>query len=737
MWHLFQTVKKINKKIIIKTLTNRKMAAIGKIRSWGTVLVIVIGIALFAFIAEEFVRSTESRRNDSRQQVGEVLGKKMSVQEFQTLVDEYQEVIKMTQGRENFSEEELNQIKDMVWNTYVQSTLIEHEAEQLGLTVTDKELMAIFNEGTNPMLAQTPFVNQQTGRFDANQLKKFLADYKQMKNTNPQVAQQYETIYRYWTFIEKTLRQQLLAQKYQTLLAGCLLSNPVEAKMAYQEGLEESDITLASFPYTSVKEADAKVSDADIKAKYDEMKEMFRQINETRNIKYVSFKVSPSAADRKAKQTEVAAYAKDLATVADPSEIVRKSMSQVAYLGMPQSKNAFPADIAQRLDSMAVGTVYGPVENKADGTLNVIRLMSKQQVPDSVEFRVIQVAAETIDAARVKADSIYNAVKGGADFEALAKKYGQTGEKTWLTGAQYESAPSLDKDSKTYLQTVTSLAAGDVANVQLSSSNIIVQVVDRKAFKEKYVAAVVKTAITFSKDTYSKEYNKFSQFVSESANVEALEKNAKKNGYEVNEISDVTTAQHNIAGVRATRDALKWVFDAKNGEVSPLYECGNNDNLLVVALTAVNKEGYRSLDDPQVKEFVKSEALRDKQAEVLMAKAKGLKNVNEAKAKGAQVSPVPQVTFASPVFVQATGSVEPALSGAVAAVKKGQFVSHPVKGNAGVYLFSVDNKRNLPSKFDAKSAQATQRQRIMQYAGNYMQELYQAAEVKDKRYLFF
>lgn len=186
------------------------MAAIGKIRSWGTVLVSVIGLALFAFIAEELVRSTDSLRNDSRQQVGEVLGKKISVQEFQNLLDEYQQVIKMTQGRESLSEEEMNQVKDMVWNSYVQASLIENEATELGLTVTDQELQNVMKEGTNPMLAQTPFINQQTGRFDANQLKKFLADYKQIKTTNPQAAEQYETIYRYWTFIEKNLRQQLL-----------------------------------------------------------------------------------------------------------------------------------------------------------------------------------------------------------------------------------------------------------------------------------------------------------------------------------------------------------------------------------------------------------------------------------------------------------------------------------------------------------------------------------------------
>lgn len=713
------------------------MAAIGKIRSWGPVLVGVIGLALFAFIAEELVRSTDSMRNDSRQQVGEVLGKKINVQEFQALVDEYQQVIKMTQGRENLSEEELNQVKDMVWNTYVQSSIVEKEAKALGLTVTDQELQNVLKEGTNPMLLQSPFVNQQTGRFDANQLKKFIADYKQVQTSNPQAAQQYETIYKYWTFIEKSLRQQLITQKYQALLAGSLLSNNVEAKMAFEAQNEESNIKVAAFPYTSVKEADAKVTDADIKAKYDELKEMFRQVNESRSAKYVSLKVTANATDRQATTKQIKEFAEQLATADDPTEIVRKSTSQIAYLGLPQSKSAFPGDIAQRLDSIAVGSVVGPIENAQDNSLNVIRLYSKQQMPDSIQFRVIQVGAEDVAKARTKADSIYNAVKGGADFEALAKKYGQTGEKSWLTGAQYEGAPSIDKDSKTYLKTLLSLGAGETANVEMTGGNVIVQVLERKAMKDKYVAAVIKRSFDFSKDTYSAAYNKFSQFVSETQNVEQLEKNAKKNGYEVRDLEDVTTSQHNIAGIRATREALKWMFDAKEGDVSPLYECGNNDNLLVLVLTKINKEGYRSLDDEHVKEYVKAEALRDKQAEILIAKAKDVKSVDAAKAKGAQIADVNQVTFASPVFVQATGAAEPALSGAVAATKAGQFSSHPVKGNAGVYVFQVVNKTKRPTKFDAKAVEATLRQQKLQMAGNFMQELYQSAKVKDNRYLFF
>ena len=180
------------------------MAAIGKIRSWGPTLVIVIGLALFAFIAEEMFRSCEASKNEQRQQVGEVLGEKVSVQDFQTLIDEYQEVIKMSQGRDNLTEDELNQVKDQVWNTFVNNKIIEKEAKELGLTVTDAEMQNMLREGTNPMLMQTPFVNQQTGRFDVAQLSKFLNDYK--SNQNPQVAEQYKAIYDYWHFIEKTLR---------------------------------------------------------------------------------------------------------------------------------------------------------------------------------------------------------------------------------------------------------------------------------------------------------------------------------------------------------------------------------------------------------------------------------------------------------------------------------------------------------------------------------------------------
>ena len=711
------------------------MAALGKIRKRGVTLVIIIGLGLFAFIAEEAFRSCEATKNQQRQQIGEVLGNKVNVQEFQALVDEYQDVLKMTQGRDNFTEEELNSIKDQVWNSFVNEQLINDEAKKLGLTVTDEELQNIMKEGTNPMLMQSPFVNQQTGRFDVTMLTKFLDDYKKSAG-NPQLSESYQTIYKYWQFIEKQLRQQTLTQKYQALMAGCLLSNPVSAKMAFEAQNQETDIQLASFAYSSINDNDVKVDEKDIKAKYEEEKEMFKQQVETRDIKYVDFQVLASAADRKALQKTMEEASAKLQSGANPAEVVRKAQSQFPYTGIAATKRAYPSDIAAKLDSMSVGQTTAPFETKFDNTLNVVKLISKSQMPDSIEYRQIQVGGATVEAARQTADSVYNALKAGADFEALAQKYGQTGQKQWLTSAMYENSNMMDDESKNYLNAINGLSVNDVKNLEFTQGNIVIQVTARKAMVDKYDVAVIKHTIDFSKGTYSEAYNKFSQFVSENKTIADMEKNAAKFGYTVSPRQDLANSEHNVAGLRATREAMKWIFDAKEGQVSPLYECGNNDHLLVVALTKIHPVGYRALES--VQDMVKAEVVRDKKFEQLKEKLAGVADIAAAQAKGARVDSVNQITFGAPVFVQATGASEPALAGAVASAKQGDFSKALVKGNGGAYLFKVLKKSEREgAKFDDKAVEQQLQMQALQSARIFIQELYQKANVVDNRYLFF
>ena len=715
------------------------MAALGKIRSKGGILVAAIGLALFAFLAGDAARSCDGIKGEARQQIGEILGKKISVQDYQKLIDEYQSAIKFTMQRDNLTDQELNQVKDQVWQQLVSNRVIEADAEKVGLTVTENEIQNVLNEGTNPMLVQTPFVNQQTGRFDVNALKQFFDSYNKAKAAKSPQVEQMQAIYDYWLFVEKNLRAQLLGQKYQALLASCVLSNKAEAKMAFKDNNEESQIQLASLAYSTVKDADVKVTDDDLKAKYEELKPAFRQNVETRDIKFVDLQIKASAADRSQVVKEMNDFQKQLASAEDPAAVVSKSGSEIPYLGLPVSNKAYQQypDIASKIDSLSVGTT-GVVENAQDNTLNIIRVLSKAQLADSIQFRQINIAAATPDEARAKADSIQKALAGGADFDALAKRYGQTGEKVWFTGQQYEMAPSMSQDNRTFINALLNGEVNATQNLALTQGNIILQVLDKKAFTTKTTAAVIKKVVDFSKATRSNAYNKFSEFVAKSSTVADLEKNAPKSGYQVQSLNDISTAEHYVGGIPGTRDALKWLFEAKLGEVSPLYECGNNDHLLVIALTAVHPQGYRSWDDAQVKEILKREVIKDKKAEKLMAKLKGVNSIAAAQAKGAKVSSVNQITFAAPAFVQATGSVEPALSGAVAGTAVGKFSKTPVKGNAGVYVFQVVKKSmRAGSKYDETLVMQQAAQANMQLVGNFMQDLILKAKVVDNRYLFF
>ena len=512
--------------------------------------------------------------------------------------------------------------------------------------------------------------------------------------------------------------------------------------MAFNEENEEAQIQLASIAYNTIKDADIKVTDEELKAKYEELKPAFRQQQETRDVKMVDVQVKASATDRAQLQKDMAGYQKQLAAAADPTQVVSKSGSMIQYIGLPVSGKAFQQypDIASKIDSMAVGTT-GVVENTKDNTYNIVRILSRTELPDSVEFRQIQVGGKTLEAARASADSIQKALAAGGDFQAIAKRYGQDSTTTWFTGAMYEQASTMSQDNRAYIEALLNGAVGSTQNIELTQGNVVIQVLNRKAMKSKAVAAVIKKEIRFSDNTYSKAYNRFSQFVTQSqASLADLQKHATKFGYTVQDLNDFATSSHTVGNVGGSgiRDAIKWIFEAKEGQVSQLFEAGKeNDHLLVLCMTKIHPQGYRPWDDAQVKEILKREVIRDKKAEMIMAKLKGVNSIAAAQAKGAKVSTVNQITFAAPAFIQATGAAEPALSGAVAATAQGKFCSAPVKGNAGVYVFQVVKKQMRPAKYNEEQQIQMCRQRAMQYMGNFMQDLVFGAGVVDSRYLFF
>ena len=718
------------------------MAALQKIRSKGAILLLVVGLALFAFIAEEVVRALSSSRTESRQSVGEVYGKSINIQEYNELVDEYTSVVKFSSGLENLNEEQTQSIRDQVWQTYVQNQLLKHEAEELGITVTDAEVQDIIQNGQSPLLAQTPFSNPQTGAFDVQTLNQFLTNYKAMKDQPNQPAEAldyYKQIYNYWKFIEKNIRNQQLAQKFQNLLTKSFVANPVNTQNALDASSIEKSVVLAAVPFSSVKDEEVKVEDSDLKAKYEEMKDMFRLDEPTRDIKYIDVTITASKSDREQIDAEMAEVATQLqAEGADIANIVRKSGSTVSYSALPLRSSALPRDIATQLDSMAVGTQKGPYLNASDNTQNIIRLISKSNLPDSIQFQQIGIAGID-EAAQKTADSIMQALNT-VPFDSIAKKYNQTGEKNWITSTQYEGA-ALDEANQQLISALNAQAVGTTQQVKLPSAIIITRVTDRRNMVQKYDVAIVKRPYDFSNETYNKTYNDFSQFVASNKTAEEIEANAMKSGYMVQQRKGMYASEHNVAGISSTRDALRWIFnkDTNVGEISEIYACGNNDHLLVVILDGKNDGKFRTLES--VKDMLQADVLRDKKADVIRQR---LANANDlaaaAKVEGAlPIDTINHVTFSSPVYVNAVGASESSLSGAIAKAGKGQFVNG-VKGQAAMYAFQVTEENKTEVKTDDAAKKTTRSQIASQQLrgiSHFMQELYERSGVKDNRYIFY
>ncbi len=711
------------------------MAAIGKIRSWGPALVGILALGLFGFIAQDGFSTCKGRAQMSSSIAGSIDGDNVDIQEYQALVGEYQELLKL-QGRDNLDEEQLNSLRDYIWEITVQNKIIEKEAKKLGLTVTADEVVKVLKEGTHPAILQTPllseFVNQQTRTFDATQVNAYREYMKTQAQTNAQAAEQYALFEACWPRAEKMLAQKLLENKYQALLAGCVLSNPIEAQADFDGRNVESQALVASMPYTKINDNEVEVTEADLKAKYEEKKENFKTYQDTRDIKYVVAQVSASQKDRdELMQVMQKAYNDLQGDSISINEIMRTSQSNVSYLGLPVSRAALPSDLADSIVKMNPGQIAAPFES-SDNTFNVVKFLSKVNVADSIEYQVVSVAAAA------SADSIVKAVAAGEAFDSIAKKYNQRAEKTWMRSTEYESANALSADNKQIFSALLNAPVGELKNIALTQGNLLLKVTDRRGSVEKYDVAIVKRSIDFSNETYNEAYNKFSQFVSESQNVAGLEEKAAEYGYMVLDRT-IANNEHTIAGIRSTHDALKWLFnEAEENQISQVYDrCGNNDKLLVVGLSKVNPKGYASL--ASVEESLKAEVLRDKKFAKLAEQLNGVKTVAEAQAKGAVVDTLSHVTFASPASVPSIMAYEPALSGAISGVEKGATAKAPVKGYSAAYFFQVLNRNSREGvQYNAEQQMKTLRQQSMQQTvGMAMQELRSTTDIEDNRYIFF
>ena len=712
------------------------MATLEKIRSKAGLLVLVVGVALFAFIIGDFLNSGSTYFRQSQEKIAEVDGVVIKIQEFQNRVDEMNEMYKMQTGSTSLPEEYQTQIRQSVFDGMVQEIVLNEATSDLGLTVSPEELFdMVQGENISPMIQQMQmFVNPQTGAFDKAALLNFLKTIDTENIASYPADQQAQLLQarQFWMFWEKNIKRQRLEQKYTTLLSKAVSANKLDAKDAFDASAVSSDMVYAMQSYSTIPDSTIQVSKSEIEKLYNQRKELFKQ-KESKVIKYISVDIRPSQEDYDNASAEIEALKKELATTTRVADLVAEN-SEIPYVDAFFSENALDPEMKQFVKTAAVGDIYGPVfENDK---YRMFKLVDKTVAPDSVNVSHIMLANTGDEAAvQAKADSLLTVLKDGGDFAALAKEFSvdqaaeRGGELGWFT-----EATALRGVNEDFKNTVFSTAVNGYAIVKSAYGTHIVKVTDKTANVDKYKVADIDMTVSPSTKTYGNIYNELNQFISKNRDIDKLDDAAKEAGYNLLSNVTVTTNDQVLGTIRNSRPVIRWAFQNGKGSISEIFECDNK--FVIAAVQGTLPEGYCSLES--VTPMLRSELVAQKKGEQISQAlaAKNLTSVDAyAQAMGASVDSVKFVSFSTRRI--AGIGVEPKLNAMVSLAQKGQ-VSAPVAGNNGVYVFDVYAQNKESKTYDeAAEMKALDASNMYRFSIQAIQSLVNKADVEDNRIRFY
>lgn len=711
------------------------MATLEKIRNKAGLLVLVVGLALFAFIIGDFLNSGSTYFRQSQERIAEIDGEVVNIQDYQARVDEMTEMYKMQSGSASLPEEYMNQIRQQVFDGMVQEVVLNEATSSLGMGVSPEELFdMVQGENISPLIQQMQmFNNPQTGAFDKAALLNFLKQIDPDNIATYPAEQQAQLLQAqsFWLFWEKNIKRQRLEQKYTSLLAKAISANKLDAKDAFDASAESSDLVYAMQSYSTIPDSTIEVSKAEIEKLYNQRKELYKQ-KEAKVINYIAVDIRPSKDDYDKAQADIESLKEELTTTDRVADVVNEN-SEVPYVDAFFTEKALDPEMKQFATSAEVGAVYGPVfENDK---YRMFKLVDKTLAPDSVKVSHIMLAGKGEAETKALADSLMGVLKGGANFAEIAKKFSADqaaengGELGWFT--EVTALRGVNEDFK---KAVFSTPVNDVVIVKSLYGTHLVKVTERTKNVTKYKIADIDMTVSPSSRTYSDIYNELNQFVSKNNSMEKISENAKEAGYNLTSGAQVTANDQLLGSIQSSRPVIRWAFQNDKGSISEIFECG--DKFVVAAVEGTIAEGYRPVDmvAPALKAELAAKKKGDRIAQELAAK--NLTSVEAyAEAMGANVDSVKFVNFATR-RISGVG-IEPNLNAMVSMAQVDQ-VSAPVKGNNGVYVFKVYSREKDAKQYDeASEVNALNASNAYRVGFQAITSLVNHADVEDNRIRFY
>lgn len=710
------------------------MSIIQTIRDKGAwILIGAIAVALIAFIVQDSFRSM-NMFSDIPTEIGEVNGVKINAAEFEERFRRAEEMYR----QQGFPLNDMmrTNIREGIWNEYVDDAVLAEKYEELGLAVSDKELSDILYGKNPPPDLRQQFTDPNTGQYDPNAAYQQIQALRRQKNTP-----QYTSFFQQYLPALAKNRQK---EKYVSLLrTSVYIPKWLVERIATDNS--QASVQLVHVPYSTVADSAVTVTDAAIRQYVEAHKEEYKQ-EDSRSIEYVIFDASPTAADSAEIREQMEAVKEQFATTDDIATFFLGNGSEVPYTDAFVLRSKIQSEHLDSITTLQPNEVFGPYEE--GGNYVVARLVDKRVMPDSVKVRHILI--KTADQGRItladstakrRIDSIALAIRRGADFNQMVQEYSDDpGSKE--TGGEYDFTSSQFAGiSKEFAEAAFYGLAGDNKVVKVENPSYsgyhYIEVLRQKDFEPAFKIAEFVKAIVPSQETITRQNGLAAQFAAESRDRKSLDENARKNNYNKLIATDIQPLDAMITGLGSSREIVKWAFGAKQGAVSETpFQVDNK--FVVPAVSRIYKEGV--MDVERARPLVESIVRNQEKAKNIAATIGTPASIEAAaQATGREVVKLDSLMF-NATFIPNVGQ-EPKVVGAAFNPAFEAKPSGPITGNGGVFVVKVDGiqaKANPDVDIAEQQKQMrSNRERIFADPRIVTEVLKKNVKIVDNRHFFF
>jgi peptidyl-prolyl cis-trans isomerase D len=531
--------------------------------------------------------------------------------------------------------------------------------------------------------------------------------------------------------LQEYLETSSLARKLSSLITQAMYIPSWLAEEKKAEVSTYATISYVAVPYTSVPDSSVKLTTAELQNYLDNHQQLFQQ-EASRSIEYVSFDAIPTKKDTANIMGQINSLKAQMDTLSLtelPGFITRNSEAKFYDGFLPGSMIQSPKK--DSLVNLPAGGVLGPYFD--NGTVTYAKMLGKKTIPDTVEIQQLLISTQMVpdSTAKRRIDSIENAVKKGAAFEAMVNEFSDGPKEK---GGLLELTPGNPNIPAEFNDFAFNHKTGDIGVVKTQYGYHLIKITNQKHFEEAYKIAYLARHLDPSQETDNATFSAASQFAGTARTKAAFDKATEKNKVNKHIADNIKPTDYDVQGVGPARDLIRWAFDAKIGDVSDVFSLENH--YVIAVLTGIKEKGTAKLEDvrPQIEALVR----RQKKGDEIATKMKGSTLSEIAANIKDSVSRAQHIGFTTP-FIPDAGFEPKVVGAAFNPQLKGGKLSSPVYGNNGVYVLKVDSiSTDSSAVVDVKQEIKQQEMMLQQQVGQQLMEvLKKEADIKDRRLKFF